>query len=180
MFGWRVKDVPYLKTPYVAGLTALTGAMTGAVAGIELSNPGLQAVLVYLFLCKFLNSVMVGGAVKSRQQRAAGSSCLESSLASPLLQNDFRDVEGDAAEGVPTLPVLLGLGGCQALLLCLGLCAAYAGASLLHLRGSLLLPALLIVRLFNFDAKSHTPWRTNVPWNIAACAAVFLLDGVQP
>ncbi len=80
---------------------------------------------------------------------------------------------------MPTLPVLLGIPGCQALLLGLGLCAAYAGGWQLHMRGTLLLPGLLIVRLFNFDAAAHTPWRTNVPWNIAACAAVLLIDGVQ-
>ena len=93
------------------------------------------------------------------------------------LQNDFRDVKGDAVEGVPTLPVLFGVRGCQVILVFVGALAFYVAGWGLHSRALLWLPVMLLSRAFSFaGASSHTPWRTNVAWNFTTCISLLLLD----
>lgn len=86
-------------------------------------------------------------------------------------------MKGDAAEGVPTLPVLIGVRNCQFLLLGVGALAFYSAGWGLHSRALLWLPLMLASRAFTFaGAASHTPWRTNVAWNFATCVSILLLD----
>ena len=86
-------------------------------------------------------------------------------------------MKGDDAEGVPTLPVLIGVKACQVLLVAVGALAFYIAGWGLHSRALLWLPVMLATRVFTFaDAASHTPWRTNVAWNAATCIAIVLLD----
>lgn len=92
----RLKDIPVVKNLSIAIAWAVPHAFLPAVLAGSLLAGMTGAVLLFFFILVFINTVLF----------------------------DMRDVEGDAAAGIRTVPVILGVAGTTRVLLGSGIIAA--------------------------------------------------------